>query len=187
MASQSNILVRTGHSHDSMAAMSMVFDSSTKVTLFFSAWSTTSTASYVLTLFCLFIFAIFHRFLGIVKFQLDLRWSSSNFYELQVPKMGPLPGRRHRYTSKDRVSPLPQHIDLNEPDLDREVDNSSTSPFIGKLSNRLSERIRTGRWQKPATFIAQLQSWFLQGIGSWKKSGISALLEALRAVVGYML
>lgn len=165
----------------------MVFTSGTKVTLFFDGWTTNSTASYVLALASLFCLAVFNRFLGVLKFQIDLKWSEPSYQRVQVLELGPAPRSRRHHASKDRVSPLPRHLNPNQRDLDQELGTSSTSPFLGDSS--IPEPVENKRscLHRLTAFVVAVGSWCMHLIRSREKDGLCALLEALRALLGYAL
>ncbi|KAJ6109857.1 copper transporter crmD [Penicillium sp. IBT 16267x] len=108
------------HDHGMEMAMQMVFTLNTKVTILFSWWTTTTVISYVLTLLLLFVLACINRFLGILKLQLDQRPNNLDHEVSDMPKLAlPLARWTRNRNSKDRMSPLPPHVEVNHNDTDR--------------------------------------------------------------------
>ena len=166
-----------GHGMD--MAMSMVFTAGTKVTLLFSWWSTTTVTSYVFTLLFLFVLALFNRFLGILKLRLDLRRTDPTQDLFNVPKLNLPPSRwPPNRNSKDRVSPLPRDAEVNDNDTDR-YGAFPSAPLLAPTSRLCSE--------KSHAVASHPSSLGPCGRWSMRQDGTSALLEGLRALIGYAL
>lgn len=168
-------------------AMSMVFNTSTKVTLFFSSWSTTTVTSYVFTLIFLFALAVFNRFLGALKFQLDMRRTEPASSLSPVPKLDlPTARRRRNPPPKDRVSPLPRYLDVNGDNTEHDGPLPS-APFLGSDSERTWDGLYSSQTEESQDLTARFGSWSSRGHWSWRQDGTSSLLEGVRALVGYAL
>ncbi|KAJ5194832.1 copper transporter crmD [Penicillium cinerascens] len=166
-----------GHGMD--MAMSMVFTASTKVTLLFSWWSTTTVTSYIFTLLFLFLLALFNRFLGILKLRLDLKRADPTQDLFKVPKLNLPPSRWPRNRkSKGRVSPLPRDVEINDDDTDR-YGVFHSAPLLAPTSQLYSEESHTVASHR--TSLGPCGRWSL------RQDGTSALLEGLRALFGYAL
>ncbi|KAE8383124.1 Ctr copper transporter [Aspergillus bertholletiae] len=181
-----------GHGHDHSHDMSMpsIFTTGTKVTLFFSIWTTNSMATYLFTLAFLFALAWFNRFLGALKFQLESKSNSTRVSGVKVPVLGqpPAASYRPRKILKDRVSPLPQYIQINTNDLYERPSPPPPSPPPLQDDER-SELVPNSagpscirRW-----FKILFGKWTPSGPWSWQQDGGRSLLEGLRALLGYVL
>ncbi|KAJ5645842.1 copper transporter crmD [Penicillium lividum] len=166
-----------GHTGNGMEmSMPVIFNLSTKVTILFSWWSTTTVISYVLTLLLLFLLACFNRFLGILKLQLHQRPNDLNHDLNDVPDLTLLLSRwtRNR-NSKDRMSPLPPQVVFNNNDTDR-YDAVPTAPLLGITSQPYFNQCDED--SQPSLFRLH-RKW------SWQYDGTSSLLEGLRAPIGF--
>ncbi|PKX88816.1 putative copper transporter crmD [Aspergillus novofumigatus IBT 16806] len=170
--------------HSKGMAMSMVFDTSTEITLFFHGWTTTTAASYSLTLIFLFALAVFNRFLGVLKFQLDVKHTRPA--ERGVPKLQ-LPSTRRRHAiPKDRMSPLPQYMKVAETDPDHEASFPS-APFLEWDPEHTRDEFPSSLNQESQGPLFKRRWWSAYRRWSWRWDGTSSLLEGLRALVGYAL
>ncbi|KAF4151347.1 hypothetical protein CNMCM6936_003965 [Aspergillus lentulus] len=171
--------------HGKGMAMSMVFDTSTEITLFFRGWTTTTAASYTLTLIFLFALAVFNRFLGVLKFQLDVKYAEPT--ERRAPKLQLATARRRRHAiPKDRMSPLPRYIKVAETDPDQEASFPS-APFLESDPERTRDEFPSNLNQEPQSPRVKRRWWRVYRRWSWRRDGTSSLLEGLRALVGYAL
>ncbi|GIJ87973.1 hypothetical protein Asppvi_006889 [Aspergillus pseudoviridinutans] len=171
--------------HSKGMAMSTVFDTSTEITLFFRGWTTTTATSYTFTLMFLFALAIFNRFLGVLKFQLDVKHTEP--IERGVPKLQLATARRRRHAiPKDRLSPLPQYMKVAETDPDHEATFPS-APFLGPDPERTRDGLSSTLTQEPQGPLAKRRWWSAYRRWSWRRDGTRSLLEGLRALVGYAL
>ncbi|KAJ5652250.1 copper transporter crmD [Penicillium longicatenatum] len=173
-----------GHAGNGTAmAMSMVFNLSTKVTILFSWWSTTTVTSYVFSLLFLFFLTLFNRFLGILKLQLDRRPINSDHDVSDVPKLKFPPSHwvRNR-SSKDRMSPLPPHVEVNHDNSDCCGDLPST-PLLGPTLQPYSDQ------REQESYVASSHPRLLRPNRrcNWQQDITSSLLEGLRALIGYAL
>ncbi|GFG09685.1 protein P80 [Aspergillus udagawae] len=171
--------------HSMRMAMSTVFETSTEITLFVRGWTTTTATSYTFTLIFLFALAMFNRFLGVLKFQLDVKHTEP--VERDVPKLQLLTARRRRHAiPKDRLSPLPRYMAVAETDSDHEASFPS-APFLGPDPERTRDGLFSNLTQKPQGLLAERRWWSAYRRWSWRRDGTSSLLEGLRALVGYAL
>ncbi|THC93615.1 hypothetical protein EYZ11_006899 [Aspergillus tanneri] len=159
--------------------MPSVFTASTKVTILFLGWTTSSTLSYLFTLIFLFLLAITNRFLAALKSQLERSWNRPS--QSAVPTLQPAP-RRAR-PAKDRQSPLPKYMEMSPGegiedntcprDTDLKEEDNPTSGLLGRAKIG-SLRRKIGPWHAN-------RSWRLY------QDGISSVLELCKAVIGYFL
>jgi hypothetical protein len=166
-------------------AMSTVFGTSTEITLFFGGWTTTTAVSYSLTLVFLFALAVFTRFLGVLKFQLDVKYTKPA--ERRVPKLQLPSARRRRHAiPKDRMSPLPLYMKVAETDPDHEASFPSV-PFLETNPERTRDEFPSILNQEPQGSLVKRRRWNAYRRWSWRRDGTSSLLEGVQALVGYTL
>ncbi|KAL2823813.1 hypothetical protein BDW59DRAFT_162974 [Aspergillus cavernicola] len=161
--------------------MPSTFTSSTTITLFFSAWTTTSTTTYLLTLLLLFALAFLNRFLAALRFQLQ---HSPLHTTPGVSILAPPRSRRYRTTPKARRSPLPLYIQV---DKDEEGENPPhcNEEVSGLVSARPEHHCI---WVRVKNYLAAMfPKWTPSGPWSWRGDGGRALLEGMRAFIGYLL
>lgn len=163
--------------------MPSVFSASTEITILFTGWTTSTTTQYVFTLTFLFILAIFNRFLGALKFQLEKSWSQNTFSP-QTILLAPVNPRQT--VRKAKLSPLPDYMRVhgNEDDDEETLpisnnDNETRNASIGHLKE-------DGR-PNMTSLKRLLPSWKASGTWSFRKDGTRALLECARALIGYFL
>ncbi|KAJ5758449.1 copper transporter crmD [Penicillium odoratum] len=163
----------TGHGME--MSMPMIFSLSTKVTILFSWWSTTTVISYVLTLLLLFLLACFNRFLGILK--LLHQRPNDLYHEIHdVPNLTlPLSRWTRNPNANDRMSPLPPQVVFNDNDTDR-YDAFPTAPLLGPTSQPYSNQYDES--SQPSSYRSHRKL-------NWQHDGTSSLLEGLRALIGY--
>ena len=165
--------------------MPMVFTFSTKVTILFSWWSTSTVVSYVISLFFLILLALFNRFLGILKLQLDRTPTHSHYKPSDVPKLSLPPSRwTQNQSSKDRGSPLPPQLEVNH-DTDGHAAFPST-PSLGPTPHLYSdqrEQESHGVDSHPRFdhSLRPHRKW------NWSQDIIGSMLEGVRALTGYAL
>lgn len=176
-------------SSDTMAGMSMstIFSTQTRITLFFTGWTTASTAAYVATIFFLFLLAFFNRFLGALKFQVErARWEKNvDRNTLSLP-----PSRSHtRVFVKAKLSPRPTYLardgesewDPLAPHIHREA---TDGPNCGSSEDYLKEQDRVS---KSSPLLLIFGSWKPSGPWQIKMDGLRAMMEFTRAFIGYIL
>ncbi|KAL3469569.1 Ctr copper transporter family-domain-containing protein [Aspergillus californicus] len=162
--------------------MPAIFTSSTKVTLFFKAWTTTSPAAYILTLLLLFALAFLNRFLAALRFQLQ------SSHPPETPSIPILAApRRRRAIPKARLSPLPQYMQLNR---DSECESAQSLFRPGGPD----EYLDSDRSEKPHAprrlrrfLTAVIPQWTPSAPWSLRGDGGRGLLEGVRAFIGYIL
>ncbi|KAL5693156.1 hypothetical protein V6000_003501 [Aspergillus fumigatus] len=164
--------------------MSMVFDTSTEITLFFQGWTTTTAASYSLTLLFLFALAVFNRFLGVLKFQLDVKHTQPT--EGRVPKLQQPRARRRHAIPKARLSPQPRYMQVAETDTEDEAPFSSAQ-FLESDAEHTRHEFPSDLIQEPQGPLGTRRWWNVYRRWSWRRDGTGSLLEGLRALVGYAL
>jgi hypothetical protein len=128
--------------------MSSTFSGSTRVTLWFTEWTTTTTTTYVLTLFFLFSLGIVNRFLGALKTQLEVKWNVQH---------------------EAIIALQPQPLRPDDPDEEE-------TPLGGIEEKGIKRTADTPRI-----------IWIPNAPWNFKRDGISAVLEFMRAFIGYVL
>ncbi|KAF1852031.1 uncharacterized protein K460DRAFT_269665 [Cucurbitaria berberidis CBS 394.84] len=166
----------------SMSAMGMssTFSASTRVTLWFTDWTTTTTATYVLTIFFLCFLGIFNRFLGALKSQLEMKWSAQR--DSTTTSVATPSGEKPEETTNRRHARQWSRKLRSEPIRLEDQDGQETEPLspVPQLSH--TEEGGTKRQMS-----ASRRFWVANAPWSVKKDGISAALEFLRALIGYIL
>ncbi|KAF2023909.1 hypothetical protein EK21DRAFT_79880 [Setomelanomma holmii] len=162
-----------------MSGMSSTFSASTRVTLWFTGWTTTSAATYFLTILFLFCLGMLNRFLGALKSQLERKWkvqSTSNgpVVSNNVEKPGSEGIRGHARQWSRALWPQP--VRLEEPE-GRETQplSPAVQPFP---ANEKDVKLHSSNLRR---------FWVANAPWSIKRDGISAALEFMRALIGYIL
>ncbi|KAJ5171320.1 uncharacterized protein N7500_004103 [Penicillium coprophilum] len=162
--------------------MPAVFSTSTQITVLFTGWTTSTTTQYVFTLAFLFLLAIFNRFLGALKFQLERSW----LRDTSIPSTMLLaPVSRWQNIRKAKLSPLPDYTRVHgdeNPEETFPVSNNYNETRNISMSNLQRDVPRS--W---ASSKCLLPSWKASGTWSLRKDGTRALLECVRALIGYFL
>lgn len=162
--------------------MASTFSSNTRVTLFFTAWETSTPVAYVVTLFFLFLLGILNRFLGAFKYQLEQRWRDEQEREFEDFVAH---HKRHvhdeekstmsMYTQRKKwnrtVQPIPPRLD---------EENTETQPLSPPPEGQGLHGGAKGERGKQ-------RSWRPSGPLSVKRDGTRGLLEFVRALIGYFL
>lgn len=178
-------------SHD-MPAMSSVFSTETKVTIFFTEWTTNSPASYAATVISFFLIAIFNRFLGALKVQLDRYWSNeeSQGRSLQSPAEE-IPNRKRWSWKKVIHSNL---ADLDKDDDEKEPLSPTLNGGGGHIGHgdvgfntEVISREDSSTRSIPRPRRRTPRFWKASGPWRWQEDGPRALLESARAMIGYLL
>lgn len=161
-------------------SMSTIFSTNTRVTLFFTEWTTTTILGYLATIACLFLLTLINRFLSALRFQMERKWS------MQVQDRG------LSLTLPSNSSGLNVKPSLIRPHL-LQADDSETeplnSPVVEESSNDwdASEKEQETRRLRWFSFSRMFSSWQPSGRWSITKDGLRALLEFTRAFIGYIL
>jgi len=165
-----------------MSGMASTFSSSTRVTLWFTEWTTTTTATYMLTIFFLFSLGIFNRFLSAFKSQLERKWRIQRQAESApefIPNTEKLVNHSARGHARQWSRALRQQpVELDEKDRE-EIE--PLSPVVPQSTVAEETGITRGSTASRKMF------WVAQTPWSLKKDGISAALEFSRALIGYVL
>ncbi|KAF2848746.1 hypothetical protein T440DRAFT_519644 [Plenodomus tracheiphilus IPT5] len=159
-----------------MSGMSSTFSSSTRVTLWVSDWTTTSTATYVLTIFFLFALGMLNRLLGALKSQLEMKWKAQRESAQDVRNHEKSLGETVRGHARQWSRALRQQqnpIRLVDQDGQETEPLSPTTQSAAEIAKPVSTPMR--------------QFWVANAPWSLKKDGISAGLEFSRALIGYVL
>lgn len=170
------------HSKDAMAGMSSTFSSSTRVTLWFTTWTTTTPTTYFLTIVFLFSLGILNRFLGALKSQLEKKWQAQRAINSNATPVASVEksydgGVRGHARQWSRALRQQQHRVRLE-----EVDGQENEPLSPAMQPQLAEEgASASSPPKSRTF------WVANAPWSIKKDGSSAALEFVRALIGYIL
>lgn len=160
-------------SMDSMSGMASTFSVNTRVTLFFTEWTTNTPATYVLTIFFLFFLGIFNRFLGALKSQLERRWREKQAKKTDVIADGAVKGASERLRGHKRKWSLALRQPNLTPNDEEEIEPlSPMPPLVNKEIEQHSSRKR---------FWTPSAPWNI------KHDGTRSLLEFIRALIGYIL
>jgi hypothetical protein len=166
-----------------MSGMASTFSIDTHVTLLFTDWKTSTPAAYIFTIFFLFALGIFNRFLGALKSQLEQRWKyrqehtgtdnatghTRHGHERQK-SLSVVPGHKRKWSHTMRPGPPPR-LDEEE----QEFEPLSPAPVdLAPLVDEKSDRGPQGFWRPSSPW-------------SVRRDGIRAVLEFLRALIGYIL
>ena len=160
--------------------MSSTFSTGTRVTLWFPGWTTTTTATYVLTIFFLFLLGIFNRFLGALKSQLERRWKAqrgardSPTHAAGVEKLIEHGVRRHTRQWSRALRPQPARLEEQD---GQEIEplRPAPQPYQAEEQDVQPEPHATRGF------------WVANAPWSLKPDGIRAVLEFTRALIGYVL
>lgn len=160
--------------------MPAVFSTSTEITILFTGWTTSTTTQYVCTLTFLFLLAIFNRFLGALKFQLERSWSQHT----SPPTLLLAPVNARQNIRKAKLSPLPDYMRIHG-----DEDEEETLPVPNNNETRSTSMRSLKRYgpRKRMSLTCMLPSWKASGTWSLRKDGTRALLECVRALIGYFL
>ncbi|KAF2473684.1 uncharacterized protein BDR25DRAFT_323444 [Lindgomyces ingoldianus] len=179
-----------------IGSMSSTFSTNTRVTLFFTEWTTTTPATYILTVFFLFFLGLLNRFLGALKTQLERRWKEQQSTHLHQEGLtlteedaGGVKRRLediHGHVRKWSQALRPLNLRLEDKDEESEPlsptplgripkgDSCATEDTVVQTNLSLPGGGRKGLWIPSA-------AW------SFKRDGVRALLEFIRALIGYIL
>ncbi|KAL5342119.1 Ctr copper transporter [Aspergillus crustosus] len=167
--------------------MSSVFSCSTRVTLFFSAWTTTSPTTYLLTLFVLFALAFLNCFLAVCQHQSRMSNSIPSTVN-GVPILAPLQSSRSRMKIPEaRLSPLPLYMQVDSHEGDEEEHHTiqNHEKEIIPVSDRAWHM---NLWTRIADLMPPaIPAWTPNAPWSLRSDGGRALVEGSRAFVGYIL
>ncbi|KAL2857282.1 Ctr copper transporter [Aspergillus pseudoustus] len=184
--------------------MSSIFTSSTTITLFFSSWTTTSPLTYTLTLLLLFLLSFLNRFLAALRFQLESADARSTEPSASsIPILAPPRSRRRGmgvHIPKARLSPLPVYMRVVESDKDMDCEESiGEEALLQPSSSTLREGEGVGfgsESMKRSTVWARVRrtcssaifsSWTPSAPWGLRQDGSRAILEGVRAFIGYIL
>lgn len=163
--------------------MPTVFSSSTEITILFTGWTTSTTTQYIFTLTFLFLLAIFNRFLGALKFQLEKSWSQHTSTP-QTILLAPVNPRQS--IRKAKLSPLPHYMRVHG-DEDPDEDTLPISNNHIETRNTPTRHLKRDGPRNRTSLRCLLPSWTASGTWSLRKDGTRALLECVRALIGYFL
>ncbi|KGO41492.1 Retrieval of early ER protein Rer1 [Penicillium expansum] len=147
--------------------MPSVFSASTEITILFTGWTTSTTTQYVFTLSFLFLLAIFNRFLGALKFQLEKSWSQHNSSPSAL-LLAPVNPRQS--IRKAKLSPLPDYMHVHGDEDPEEV----TLPVSNNENETRSTSLRYLKGdgvRNRSSLKRLLPSWKASGTWSLRKDG----------------
>jgi hypothetical protein len=157
-----------------MSGMASTFSKSTRVTLWFTEWTTTTPTTYVLTIFFLFLLGIFNRFLGALKSQLERKWKMQHASQHISKQSDKSVSRCNQGPARQWSRAFwPQPLKLDQ----EETEPLSPAPDLQLAEEKGDERDRG----------ASRKFWVANAPWSVKRDGISATLEFFRALIGYIL
>jgi len=164
-----------------MSGMTSTFSTGTRVTLWFTGWTTTTTTTYVLAIFLLFFLGILNRFLGALKSQLEKRWNTQHGTEtastLRVYAKKTVDSSIIGHTRKWSHVLRGEHRKLEE------LDKEEVEPLTPTSADVLEDEER-GIKARPKTSHV---FWVAHAPWRIDRDGISAGLEFVRALIGYVL
>ncbi|KAF2179500.1 hypothetical protein K469DRAFT_595946 [Zopfia rhizophila CBS 207.26] len=140
-----------------MSGMSSTFSINTRVTLFFTEWTTTTPITYVLTIFFLFFLGLLNRFLGALKSQLERAFNKSRNTNNTL-------GLDDADSEAEPLSPMPY---------------GQPSASAGHEEGMAVEKTKHQPERK--------RFWIASAPWHIKHDGLRALLEFVRALIGYIL
>lgn len=149
-----------------MSGMSTTFSINTRVTLWFTDWTTDTAAAYAFTLIFLFVLGIFNRFLGAIRSQLERRWEE----------------RVEVVSSEGKSSYRKRHVRQQPSRAKREEDAQEELQPLSPAPEAIGAQVE----EKPSRHTAR-GFWVANAGWSARRDSIRALLEFIRAVIGYIL
>ncbi|KAL7773317.1 hypothetical protein CFE70_003281 [Pyrenophora teres f. teres 0-1] len=164
-----------------MSGMASTFSTGTRVTLWFTGWTTTTTATYVLAVFLLFFLGVFNRFLGALKSQLERKWRMQRGTKTALPSTVYTKNTVHSssggHTRTWSDVLRAQHREL------KELDKEEIEPLTPVMAHaREDEESGTSAKSNTSHIF-----WVAHAPWSIDRDGISAGLEFVRALIGYVL
>ncbi|KAJ5790819.1 uncharacterized protein N7518_007830 [Penicillium psychrosexuale] len=163
--------------------MPAVFSTSTEITILFTGWTTSTTTQYVFTLTFLFLLAIFNRFLGALKSQLEKSWSQ---HTSPPPTVLLAPVNPRESIRKAKLSPLPNYMRVHE-DEDPDEENLPVSNNDNETQSTSMKHLKKDGPRNRTSLKRLVPSWKASGTWSLRKDGTRALLECAKALIGYFL
>ncbi|KAH3942132.1 copper transporter [Parastagonospora nodorum] len=163
-----------------MVGMQSTFSSSTRVTLWFTNWTTTTPATYFLTILFLFCLGMLNRFLGAFRSQLEQTWQEQSNSSHKDVHAGS--------TEKASLSQIRGHV--------RQWSRGIRTPMVRleEPEGQETEPLSPAAYPKHpeegnSTKIIRRSRKFWVANAPWniRKDGISAGLEFVRAIIGYVL
>jgi hypothetical protein len=168
-----------------MEGMASVFSASTRVTLLFTGWKTTSDAAYFGTMVFLVVLAVLNRFLTALKQQLEKRWSRLD--ERSRLDAAALPHKHH--AADDSAARKHNHKRSRAKSLqygDTAVSNAQdTEPLSPPPYG--AESLETHRRPQEDGSGPLYPLWVPGEPWSWKRNGLRSIMEVMRTFTGYIL
>jgi len=161
--------------------MPSTFTANTRVTLWFTGWTTTTTAAYVSSLFLVFFLGLFSRLLAALKSQLGRRWTKKQDIgraSSDVFKVDKVDSQDFNHRSQKWY----HAFSTRRSRLEREQQQHEIEPLSPTTQGpqSMGDDIEGSRQQRRRPWIA-CAPWSL------KKDGINAILEVIQSLVGYLL
>jgi hypothetical protein len=164
-----------------MSGMPSTFTVNTRVTLWFTGWTTTTTAAYVSSLFFIFILGLFSRLLGALKSQLGRRWrekqdivrASSDVFNVEKVD-------RHDFHHRSRKWYHAFSTRPSRPEGEQQQHEIEPLSPTTQGAQAMGEDVEGSRQQRRRPWTA-CAPWNV------KKNGINAILEVVQSLIGYLL
>jgi hypothetical protein len=164
-----------------MGGMIGTFSTSTRVTLFFSDWTTDTPAKYFGTLIFLFVVTLLNRFLGAWRSQLGHKWAND-----AVDARRKVEQRREykRALNRAKLERPSSEICCDGEGDDPSSERAPLSPYPLGIDMEAGEKKSSG----PPKWMAVFGGRWRAG-NPWRISidVPRALLEGIRALIGYLL
>ncbi|KAH7039427.1 Ctr copper transporter [Macrophomina phaseolina] len=154
--------------------MAMTFSTGTRVTLLFDGWTTTSPGAYVGAILLLFVLSVFQRFLGSLRVQIEKAWLERRAYgESDESSVAAAAGggREKRRWGRAR----------------REKYVADEDGGTHEEKEPLSPRLPVGAHLQAQSGGGRSAFWVPSEAWCWRTDGARALLEFVRAALGYLL
>ncbi|OAF98844.1 uncharacterized protein CC84DRAFT_1181990 [Paraphaeosphaeria sporulosa] len=168
-------------SSTSMGGMIGTFSTSTRVTLFFSDWTTDTPAKYFGTLIFLFVVTLLNRFLGAWRSQLGHKWANDAADARR--KVEQRRAYKHAF-SRAKVERQSSETCFDEEGAESSTEKAPLSPYPLGVDVEAGEKKRDGTPMYMAVFGGRWRA------GNPWRVNIDvprALLEGIRALIGYLL
>jgi hypothetical protein len=167
--------------------MTSTFSTDTELTLFFIGWKTNTPGAYFGTLVFLFALTFFTRFLGAWRRQLDLYWTRVAQEEIQKRQNTPKKLKRKNVKAQEDselepLSPPPTNCCNEDEVSDGELEDEKRTRSSG--GHTMSSQ---GSLYEPEEIPLARKGWQASNPWTLKIDGPRALMEFVRALIGYIL
>ncbi|KAL5396333.1 hypothetical protein PMIN04_005016 [Paraphaeosphaeria minitans] len=165
----------------SMNGMMGTFSTSTRVTLFFSDWTTDTPAKYFGTLIFLFVVTLLNRFLGAWRSQLGHKWANDAADARR--KVEQRRAYKHAF-KRVEIERQPSETHFDAEGEESSTEKAPLSPYPPGMDVETGEKRQSGTPVYMAIFGGRWRA------GNPWRVNIDvprALLEGIRALIGYLL